>query len=507
MIDSQMEKTEMRPKPGAFPDPSAPPAGRFSRFALSAILLVGGLLAFGFLNNYQNWGDDWAQYILQARAILDHSMSECVRQSAFMTRESAVVPGPVAYAWGLPLLLAAEGSLFSFTLSVFKVFNVLIFLLLVVAVYRLARKFLDGNESLAAAAMFAFNPVVVHYCNHVLTELPFILSSVCAFLVMEWRGAQDRFRVKPLLLTGALAFAAFTFRTNGILILPAATIREFLPGSRNKGFRRPKIIALLLPYISFFLLNAVWGRVFPGGGEGYVALLSAVTVHTLAANALVYPVTLFDFFTGGHHSGLLAIVLWPLVLLGASKTWRKTAHLSAYALSTMALYIVWTYLQGFRFMFPVAPVLVILMMLGLDELAGWKIAGKSGLLASRAVQYGIPVFFLLVSSALVVTRRVPQEQWTPYDQPSTEMFQWIRNNTPSDAVISFFKPRAMHMLGERLCLTATPADLRKVSFFVYTKGPSWNEAQPTLEVYQRAAALTPAFENRNFVVYRVGGRP
>jgi hypothetical protein len=159
-------------------------------------------------------------------------------------------------------------------------------------------------------------------------------------------------------------------------------------------------------------------------------------------------------------------------------------------------------------MFPVAPVLVILMMLGLNELAAWKTAGKIGLAAARSVQYGFPVFFLLVSSVLVATGKVPQETWNPYDQPSTEMFQWIRNNTSGDAVISFFKPRAMHLLGERLCLTATPADLRKASYLVYTREEhSWNESQPSLEQYQQAAALTPAFENRNFVVYRVRARP
>ncbi|MBZ5659118.1 MAG: hypothetical protein LAO08_01820 [Acidobacteriia bacterium] len=487
---------------------NAAPSPRWvSRLALPAILLVAGLLAFAFLNDYQNWGDDWAQYMLQGQAILDHSMRECVRQSAFMTRESAVVPGPVAYAWGLPLLLAVEGSLFSFTLPVFKLFNILIFLFLVAAVHRLARKFLSGNAALATAAIFAFNPVVLHYCNHVLTELPFILSSVCAFLAMENNGLSKRSRVVSRLLAGTFAFLSFTLRTNGILILAAATVREFLPSPSEKGLRRPALLELLLPYIPFFLLNTIWGRLFPAGGDGYLALLSAVTLHTLFTNALVYPVALFDFFTGGHHSGLLAVVLGPLVLWGACKSWRRTAHLSVYGLLTMALYIVWTYQQGFRFMFPVAPVLVILMMLGLDALADWKKAGKFGIFAARTAQSGFPIFFLLVSSVLAGTGKIPQETWNPYDQPSSEMFQWIRSNTSGDAVISFFKPRAMHLLGQRLCLTATPADLHKASYLVYSREHTWNEAQPSLEQYQQEAALTPAFENRNFVVYRVGARP
>jgi hypothetical protein len=87
------------------------------------------------------------------------------------------------------------------------------------------------------------------------------------------------------------------------------------------------------------------------------------------------------------------------------------------------------------------------------------------------------------------------------------MFQWIRSYTARDAVISFFKPRAMHLLGERICLTAMPVDVGKASYLVYTKELTWNEGQPSLQHYQQAAALNPVFENRTFVVYRVGVTP
>jgi hypothetical protein len=192
------------------------------------------------------------------------------------------------------------------------------------------------------------------------------------------------------------------------------------------------------------------------------------------------------------------------VLLGAFKSWRGTAHLSVYGLLTLALYFVWPEGQGYRFMIPLTPYLVIFLMLGLGAFARWQAPGKFAPMVARAVQFGFPIVFLLAASVLVGTGRLPRENWNPYDQPSSEMFQWIRSNTSPDAVISFFKPRAMHLLGERLCLTAAPADLRKVSYFVYGKEQTWNESRASLQQYQQAAVLTPAFENGNFVVYRVG---
>lgn len=153
-------------------------------------------------------------------------------------------------------------------------------------------------------------------------------------------------------------------------------------------------------------------------------------------------------------------------------------------------------------MIPVTPFLVILTMLGLDVVARWQTVGKFGLLA-RLVQYGIPILFLAVASVLVGTGKVPRQKWNPYDKSSTAMFQWIRSKTAGDAVISFFKPRAMHLLGERICLTAMPSDVRKASYLVYTKELTWNEGQPSLQQYQKAAKLTPVFHNENFIVYRV----
>src|ERR1700692_4117132 len=154
--------TEIGPNTNAPPHSSnaATSPSWLTRLALPLVLILASLLAFAFLNGYQNWGDDWAQYMLQAKAILDRGVHECIQQNAFMTRESAVAPGPVAYPRGLPLLLALEGSLFSFDLHVFKIFNILIFLLLVLAIHRLARSFVAPAEALAVACMFAFNPVL-----------------------------------------------------------------------------------------------------------------------------------------------------------------------------------------------------------------------------------------------------------------------------------------------------------------------------------------------------------
>jgi Dolichyl-phosphate-mannose-protein mannosyltransferase len=390
------------------------PFGWIIYIGLSLSLFIAAVLAFTFLNDYQNWGDDWAQYMLQAKAVLAGDLRDCIQQNAFMMRESALKPGPVAYPWGFPVLLALEGSLFSFDLQVFKVFNILIFLLLIVAIFWLARRFLTDAEALAAACMFAFNPVLLHYCNHILTELPFTLTSVCAFIAMEKPASDRRSLIRSRLVIGAFAFAAFTLRINGILVLAAATVKAFLSSPIAKRRRWPTLTAMIFSYIMFLLLYTIWCFFFPSGGEDYLQELRNVSVDNLITNGLSYPVSLFDFFTGGHYSSVIAVLLGPLVLLGAVKNWRRTNHFSAYVILTLALYFIWPGGQGYRYMIPLTPFLVILMMLGLDACARGKMAGGLGMLA-RLVQFAIPILFLVVASVLVVTDKLPRQKWNPYD--------------------------------------------------------------------------------------------
>jgi hypothetical protein len=86
------------------------------------------------------------------------------------------------------------------------------------------------------------------------------------------------------------------------------------------------------------------------------------------------------------------------------------------------------------------------------------------------------------------------------------MFQWIREHTAPGAVISFFKPRAMHLLGDRLAVTARAPDIRHASILVYTKKRTWNEDQPPVAEYERAAELEVLFENNHFRIYGVRPR-
>lgn len=446
------------------------------------ILAVGCLLAIAFLNSYQNWGDDWAGYTLQAHSILRHTIPEYMADGAYIFQHSVNPPGPIAYPWGLPLLLAGEIKLFGESQRAFKLVNVVLFLILVAAIYQLARSILPEPASLAMMAVFAFNPVLLHYCNHVLSEIPFMAATVLTFVFLA-RGKEG---IIKLALLGACAFACFTLRTNGVVVLPAISAWQWITNRR-----RP--IELVAPYISFALFFLLLRQILPDGGESHLKLLRGMTPALFLQNVTTYPVALFDFFTAGHYSLIAGLLLTPVILWGALKTWRVSGHFTVYLLLSLVAFILWpTGGQAYRFMLPLTPFLVLLLFAGAERLP-----------LGRALQFGVPALFLAASVGAAALGKLPHEEWHPLDRESTELFSWIRANTPRDSVMAFFKPRVMLLLGERRSVTETTDDLRTAAYLIYTKKRAWNESQPPLADYQKAAPLTLAFENPNFQVYRI----
>jgi len=459
------------------------------------------------LENYFTWGDDWAQYLMQAKALLDGNASTLATQNAYMMHTSARQDGPVAYPWGLPLILAGEGITFGFGMLTLKMFNVLFFLLSVIATWRLAREFTFEAMAVLVAAMIALNPMLAHYSNHVMTELPFMAASVYALRAIEWNHKGSRFGPWwSRLCLGILIGVVCTIRANGVLLLLAATTREFLSG-KDRIKERPRLGVLILPYLGFAVFSAAWQFFFPGGGDSYIRLLSHITATTLWTNLLTYPVAIFDFFTAGHYSGVAAIALAPVMIYGAVHSWSRTAHLGLYFLATLGLYIVWPEQgQGYRFLIPVAPLVALFLVLGCQALTErWSAQVWFARLA-RAAPFGVAGVFFAASMFFVIFGKAPQTRWHPYDAESTGMFQWVREHTPADAVFSFFKPRAFHLFTGRLCLTNEVRDLENASYFIYGERLDGNETQPPLEQYLARFNLNLVYENRNFKIFRVQGK-
>jgi hypothetical protein len=85
-----------------------------------------------------------------------------------------------------------------------------------------------------------------------------------------------------------------------------------------------------------------------------------------------------------------------------------------------------------------------------------------------------------------------------------ETYKFIKNNTPSDSVIVFFKPRAMRLMTDRNALALTECErIPEGDYVALSKKVGENLQIPPEQIDECNLPLHKVFENRRFVVYEV----
>ena len=152
---------------------------------LTLIVLVSGAISFCLLTRGHSWLDDFAAYIMQAKSILDGTMGEFVRRNAFTVSASSYPPGPAAYPWGFPLLLAPVYAIFGMNALAFKLVNTLFYALFLIVFFGLARTRLTDVESLLLTAALAFNPALLMAHDQISSDIPFLFFCTLGIYLAE----------------------------------------------------------------------------------------------------------------------------------------------------------------------------------------------------------------------------------------------------------------------------------------------------------------------------------
>ena len=103
-------------------------AAGFGLTWLVLILLVSTLLSITSFTRGHVWWDDFASYIMQAQSLLHGTPADFVAHNRFTIENSSYPPGPVAYPWGFPALLAPFVAIFGLKISGLKLLNTFFFL-------------------------------------------------------------------------------------------------------------------------------------------------------------------------------------------------------------------------------------------------------------------------------------------------------------------------------------------------------------------------------------------
>ena len=413
--------------------------------ALGLCGLLMGILLFDA--NLSLTGDN-AQFINLGRSLADgYGLAETI--------EGEPIPH-TKYPFGFPILLAITHILFPGNLIALKSLVVLLYAISIPLTYLLIREFAAPPMALGASALCLASPHLLDYSHQVMSEIPFLLCSLIALLLLH--RAQKSNTLSTLALAIIAIIAAYYIRSAGIILVGTGILFFAL----HKKWKETGIIA-----IGSLLLALPWQiRNASLGGTPYIQQLLSInpyrpeegmlTFATLTERILenlefygihiiphIFLPSFIDanYFVGGFFSGLILYAL----IAGLLKRHLLIVYLTCY----LILYILWPYVwSDTRFLVPAIPILFYAILTSMDELL--KLLAKA--LKKTASRAGVVLFFLLLlGSNIYETHALSQRiGWLP---PNWNNYfaaaEWIKNNTEPDVKIACRKPYLMNAITNR----------------------------------------------------------
>ena len=470
-------------------------------FILTLIVLTSGAISFCLLTRGHSWLDDFAAYLMQAKSILNGTMAAFVLRNAFTVNASSYPPGPVAYPWGFPLLLAPLYAAFGLKALTFKLLNTFFYALFLIVVFAFARTRLKDGEALMVTAALGFNPALLQAHDQIISDIPFLFF--CTLSI--WLADKKQASLWHGLATGAAIFAASFIRTNGMLLLIPLALAQFFALWPQRRFAWKQT---LMPYLSFGILYTVQALVFPNGQDSYLNHFSMFTAARLWDNFLYYlwlPAALFDGIPGGAW---LYPVLLAFVAVSIWQRGKRDLPIHLFSVATVALYIVWPERQGLRFIYPTLPSLLIFAFDGM-KLVTARLSAKW----EKAPAWIMPGLWLaLITVSLGIAGNMAYANLAadratngPFDPVSGEMFTFLREKTPSQSIIIFFRPRALRLFTDRdAFMTENCADLPKGDYLALSeKVGDKGQIAPEAISQCKGVKLEQVFNNQRFTIYKI----
>ena len=183
----------------------------FMKFRLLLVLLLLPLFWIGISNSH-DWGDDYAQYLLQSKNLIENRPQT---NSDLVFAEGQLPYAIIAFPVGFPVLLAPVYSTFKLFIPPYLYLQTLILILSAVLLFDYLKRSFDIKLSLLIAIFYAYNIISEILKMEILSEFPFTLVLLMIVLTL---GTKDK---RAFLIAGILRGILMSFRVSGLVILPA----------------------------------------------------------------------------------------------------------------------------------------------------------------------------------------------------------------------------------------------------------------------------------------------
>lgn len=433
------------------------PVGYLNHKLMRKALIVLLFLPVLFLSNRasHDWGDDFAQYIHQAKNIVQGIPQS---ETGFIYSQVNYI-GPTAYPSGFPLLLAPVYALFGNRILAFTAYLSIFYFILAFLVLAFYRKHFSPAAALVLTFILIYNPQFFLFKQEIMSDIPFTMFLVLLFLLYPGLG-KDNYR--KIALFSLLAGFLMMIRSVGFVLLLAiladqtvTIIRERKKTRLATGSKPPLPAQLLfpslligLPVIVYFFFNSLVFRIPSGGSlHDYLAFYySGEFLSSIPANLEKYIETLrFTYMPAVGAFRFVALVTGSLFLIMSIIGFvRKVSTRMELTDWFFIMYILILLVfpdnnSAYRLLVPVGFLLLYYAALGFKSIRlPFAITQKRAVIA-----LGVLMAVLFLPGIIHITAGRNTTLDGPQQKESIEAFTHISRNLPDSAIVVFFKPRAL----------------------------------------------------------------
>ena len=179
---------------------------------IAVLVLATFLVCVANLARGHDWGDDFALYIGQAKAIAQFDLSPVVESNIYAIDNSAWRSfSPVAYPWGFPLLLAPFYGIWGVNFGVFQVMQCVFFALFVGLLARIFIVRVGRVAGILLAGLLGSSVVYIGWAQSVTADFPY-LAFVALALLSRRPAAARRFSFSSIPWAAHRSWALSRFR-------------------------------------------------------------------------------------------------------------------------------------------------------------------------------------------------------------------------------------------------------------------------------------------------------
>ncbi|MGA3236198.1 MAG: hypothetical protein ABSG03_07845 [Bryobacteraceae bacterium] len=389
----------------------------------------------------QTPGHDWylgdcAMYLMHARNLAGGLP---YAQTAYIRQPETFLIGPSTYPAGYPLLLAPLYALYGYNFLAFKTLTNGLLALSTFLIFLYVRR--TTGDAVAWLIMFAVGLSKFYFSvwNVLGSDAAFLAELFLVLLlqdVAEERGDLDRRPVLWGVILGAGAWYVYTTRSLGAALFIGMILREVWRGWPRKGRLRTwlYLAALVATFIPLALVSShLWHSDSTYGGQ-------FVFSPAIWLNHLITCLKLFSYLWINGIGNLLRIALWavslPLALWGLFRRLRRGPKLSETFFICYMVVLIPYWDPVDRYLGPLYPIYLIYAWEGMNALLRFT---RSGMAANLRYAAAAVVVAIGLSNLRPSNLQAPDADVA--SPAASDVFAYIRTNTPADALIVAHEPR------------------------------------------------------------------